>query len=385
MAESYWKTSDIYQKVQGKSLWTRMVGWLNNWLNPDHDWVDYDAYEDSGLGAALSSFEKGQTGSGLTSAQQEANAFSASEAEKQRQWEEQMSSTAYQRQVSDMRAAGVNPALAMQGSSGASTPSGSSATSVAPSPGAFNMSDIMQLMMLPLQKKLLSSQAALARKQGDAAIINAEANRQNANTNEGNLGVNRKNADTERFRAESDRMRVDLERMRTEKGLEMSDAEISRISEQLAMLKLQMQYLPLQMEIAKQNASSLEKQAYASLRNAAAAWKNAETNEKLSDSEIGLKSAQTILTWYQSEGQKVIAENLPERTHLELQNLEKEGVMLDKKGNLVDRQGRLVTSQKIKTYINCATDVFNSAMGAFGGSSAGASMSNGFVTSFMPM
>lgn len=367
--------------AEGKSLFWKFVAGLNKWLNPGHAWTDYQGKSDS----MVDSWLKKESGAGLTAAEQQANLFNAEEAEKQRQWEERMSSTAYQRQVADMRAAGVNPALAMSGSSGASTPSGSSATSVAPAGAAFSFSDLMQLITLPLQKKLLSSQAQLAQKQGEAAIINAEANRQNANTNEGNLGVNQQNADTERFRAESDRMRVDLERMRTEKGLELSDAEISRISEQLAMLKLQMQYLPMQIEIAKQNASSQEKQAYAALRNAAAAWKNAETNEKLSDSEIGLKSAQTVLTWYQSEGQKVIADNLPERTRLELQNLEKEGIMLDKKGDLVDRQGRLVTSQKIKTYINCATDVFNSAMGAFGGSGASASMSNGFVTSFMPM
>ena len=35
----------------------------------------------------------------LTNAEQQANAFTAQEAEKQRAWEEEMSSTAYQRQV----------------------------------------------------------------------------------------------------------------------------------------------------------------------------------------------------------------------------------------------------------------------------------------------
>ena len=56
--------------------------------------------------------------------------FSASEAEKQRNWEEQMSNSAYQRSMEDMKKAGLNPAAMYSGVGGAaSTPSGASASS----------------------------------------------------------------------------------------------------------------------------------------------------------------------------------------------------------------------------------------------------------------
>lgn len=53
-------------------------------------------------------------------------AFNASEAEKNRKWQEMMSNTAYQRQAVDLKAAGFNPALLLN-ASGASTPQGASA------------------------------------------------------------------------------------------------------------------------------------------------------------------------------------------------------------------------------------------------------------------
>lgn len=48
--------------------------------------------------------------------------FSAEEAEKQRQWQEKMSNSAYQRQADDLAKAGYNPILGLK--QGASTPSG---------------------------------------------------------------------------------------------------------------------------------------------------------------------------------------------------------------------------------------------------------------------
>jgi len=49
---------------------------------------------------------------------------SADQAESQRDWEENMSNSAYQRQVQDLAAAGLNPMLGFMKGSGASTPAG---------------------------------------------------------------------------------------------------------------------------------------------------------------------------------------------------------------------------------------------------------------------
>lgn len=81
------------------------------------------------------------------------------EAQFSRDWQERLSNTAYQRAVSDMRAAGLNPALAYQ-QGGASTPSGSTA-----SVGDLRdpVSSGLSLKNLVATNELLRQQASSAR------------------------------------------------------------------------------------------------------------------------------------------------------------------------------------------------------------------------------
>lgn len=117
--------------------------------------------------------------------QNTANAVNLDEAERTRKWQEAMSNTAYQRQMADMKAAGLNPMLSIMKGGGASSGGGAQAGN-AGNPGEAINSALKyaagENRKLQAEIDLLEEQKQTTRAQGNAAI------QQSAKTQEEAIG-----------------------------------------------------------------------------------------------------------------------------------------------------------------------------------------------------
>ena len=98
-------------------------------------------------GGAIGAQNQAEANKANIQLQQMANEASAIEAQKNRDWQMMMSNTAHQREVADLKAAGLNPWLSVSGS-GAATGSGATASQSAAniqSLGDYNLSSLASL------------------------------------------------------------------------------------------------------------------------------------------------------------------------------------------------------------------------------------------------
>lgn len=149
------------------------IKWLNQRLNPNHNWFDYDSWDTlrqgvkSGFAGGLQSFVADMpaqidsvinqmTGAHLTGAQLEANDLQMQNAE-----------DIYQRQVAGMQKAGLNPALMYGGAS--------SAPEVSTSPGSgASLSDLLQSLALKSQIDLTKAQTRKTESEADTEKLKQE-------------------------------------------------------------------------------------------------------------------------------------------------------------------------------------------------------------------
>lgn len=116
--------------------WVEHKSW-NNFLSPIANWFQGKWNDITGR----SNTE--MQNSAAAALQEDQQQFNSSEAQKERDWQQQMSDTAVQRQAADLQAAGFNPVLAA--GAGASSGVGAAASSGVGSAQASNVSALQSI------------------------------------------------------------------------------------------------------------------------------------------------------------------------------------------------------------------------------------------------
>jgi len=125
--------------------------------------------------------------------------FNARQAAGTRDWQQWMSGTAHQREVQDLRAAGLNPILSASGGMGSSTPSGATASASAPSgsAGSAQKADTIDVVgpAISSAMNVVSKLAEAVNKQADTQNKVADTSLKGAQEENVRLGTEKTSAE----------------------------------------------------------------------------------------------------------------------------------------------------------------------------------------------